>query len=348
MAGNHDYELACYPEFIDRLKVFNLNLSTEIALVREVAGQKIWIEHGMQHDSNNHMPDYGNPHAQPIGYHITTRIVGTAGKLSDFGKDNWLKDIQSVASLTDIPSWMISNYFYKEMNTMLRYILLPFLLLFGISILVFIAGILERLNVVNINLITENRYFQALGVFGDLLTLVFIVNSVVIIFLLLLAIPLFFLTRDFRGTLGRYNLFDRDDTGDLLGEGDTPYIEAAQRVFASNPDVTVFIFGHTHSVFLKTLDNGRVVLNTGTWLKLLYKVPVLLGYLPPIYYPLFQISTFRITEEDNQLVIYYRQIHKDLPQELTWLQRLMVFMRQKPQPVYIPERTVVKAVASLS
>jgi len=341
MAGNHDYELACYPEFVARLKEYNLTLAPEIAITRQVAGQTIWIEHGMQHDANNRMPDYGNPYAQPVGYHITTRIVGTAGKLSDFGEGNWLKDIQSVTALTDIPSWMASNYFYREMSRPLRYLLLPFLLLFGVSVLVFIAGILERLGVVNFNLITENRFFQQLGAFGDLLLLVFTVNGVVLLFLLLLAIPLFFLARDLRSTLRRYNVLGRDDSGDLLGEGSGPYIEAAGRVFAEHPDVSVFIFGHTHDVFLKTLDDGRVVLNTGTWLKLLYKVPVLFGYLLPVYYPIFQISSFRIVEEEGQLVIYYRQIHKDAPQELTWLQRLLIFTRAKPEATPVPKRTVV-------
>src|SRR5699024_7528190 len=41
MAGNHDYELACFPEFIDRLREFNIHLVPEIAITREVAGQKI-------------------------------------------------------------------------------------------------------------------------------------------------------------------------------------------------------------------------------------------------------------------------------------------------------------------
>src|SRR5699024_893839 len=134
MAGNHDYELACYPEFIDRLREFNIHLVPEIAITREVAGQKIWIEHGMQYDKNNRMPDFGNPHAQPFGYHITSRIVGTAGKVSDFGKDNWLKDIQSVASLTDISYWMTSNYFYKEMGGLLQYIQVLVIVLFTLSV----------------------------------------------------------------------------------------------------------------------------------------------------------------------------------------------------------------------
>ena len=346
MAGNHDYELACYPAFIDRLKDFNIHLVPKIAITREVAGQKIWIEHGMQHDENNKMPDFGNPYAQPFGYHITSRIVGTAGKVSDFGKDNWLKDIQSVVSLKDIPSWMTSNYFYKEMASLLRYVLLPFLLLFGISILVFAAGLLESSGIVDFNIITGNRFFLSLGTVGELLAFIFAVNGTVLSFLLLLAIPLYIIIRDFRRALSRYNLMETEETDTQMGEDKTPYIKAARQVFNDHPEVGIFIFGHTHRAFLKKQSKGRVILNTGTWLKLFDKIPVLLGYLPAVYYPRFQMSSYKITEEEGKPVIYYREIPKEAPQELSWLQRLMTIGRSTPQPEHIPKRTVVDGPSS--
>lgn len=343
MAGNHDYELACYPEFIDRLKEFNINLVPEIAITREVAGQKIWIEHGMQHDPNNEMPDFGNPYAQPFGYHITSRIVGTAGKVSDFGRDNWLKDIQSITSIKDIPSWMSSNYFYKEMAPLLRYILLPFLLLFSLSVLTFLAGLLEHTGFIDFNLITGNRLFLSLGTFGELLDFIFAVNGVVVSFLLLLAVPLYFIVRDVRGILNRYNLMNSEKKSTNMGADSGPYKQAAQQVFGDHPEVSVFIFGHTHNAFLDKQPDGRVVLNTGTWLKLFDKIPVLLGYLPAVYYPRFQMSSYRITEEDGKPVIYYREIPKEVTQDLSWLQRLLTFARSNPERVQIPDRTVVKS-----
>jgi UDP-2,3-diacylglucosamine pyrophosphatase LpxH len=343
LPGNHDYELACYPEFVDRLKEFNVDLVPKPAITREIAGHTVWIEHGMQHDENNHIPDFGNPHAQPVGYHISTRTVGTAGRVSDFGRDNWLKDLQSVVPMTDIPSWMISNYFYKEMGAPLRYVLLPFLLLFGVSTVVFAAGVLEEVGAVTFNIVIDTFLFESLGVVGDALTLIFAVNAVVLGFLLLFAVPASFLVRDVRATLNRYNLLERDEAGNPVQEGKASYLRAARQVFDDHPEVSVFVFGHTHDAFLRTLDDGRVVLNTGTWLKLLHKIPVLVGYLPPVYYPTYQISTFRATEEDGELVIYYRQIPKSSPDELTFLQRLLISFRQKPQPADIPERTVVGA-----
>ncbi|CAN5297969.1 hypothetical protein BH18ACT10_BH18ACT10_15810 [soil metagenome] len=98
--GNHDYELACYPQFVDRLREYNIVLEPEVSITKELAGKKIWIEHGMQRDESNHMPDFGNPHAQPVGYFVTHSLVGTAGRLSGRGRYNWLRDIQSVTPLT--------------------------------------------------------------------------------------------------------------------------------------------------------------------------------------------------------------------------------------------------------
>jgi hypothetical protein len=45
------------------------------------------------------------------------------------------------------------------------------------------------------------------------------------------------------------------------------------------------------------------VLNTGTWLKLLRRVPVRFGLLPAVHYPGYRLNFFRIEEEDNHVVI---------------------------------------------
>ncbi len=82
------------------------------------------------------MPDFGNPYAHPIGYFLTSSVVSTAGKHSKYGKYNWLKDIQSVYPSEQIPYWVLSNYFYQEMSPLLRWLLLPFLLFYGLEFFV--------------------------------------------------------------------------------------------------------------------------------------------------------------------------------------------------------------------
>jgi UDP-2,3-diacylglucosamine pyrophosphatase LpxH len=341
MPGNHDYELACYPGFIDRLKDFNLNLVPEVSITREVAGRRIWIEHGQQHDERNHMPDFGNPYAQPVGYFITTGIVGTAGRHSEFGRGNWLKDVQAVMPITEIPTWTISNYFYREMGPLLRWILLPFLLLLAVGAVVVLSWFMEAAGLLQVNPILDNPLTDSLGVPGRVVRTVLILEGVLALLLLLAlipaVIPLAILLRDLRRTLGRYQILMPKTPAQI---GDTPYLGAAKRVFEQDPSVDVFVYGHTHLASLKKV-NGRIVINTGTWLKMPKKVPVLFGQLPPVYIPVFRLNYFRMVEEGGRLAIYYEQIEKKPPSELTLAQRLLTLAKRPPAGATIPKRTVV-------
>jgi hypothetical protein len=120
------------------------------------------------------------------------------------------------------------------------------------------------------------------------------------------------------------------------------YLKGALEVFANDHEVAVFVFGHTHSAFLRRLGpSGQVALNTGTWLKLLHRVPVRFGLLPAVYYPSYRLNYFSIEAENNHLVISYVEIPKTPESELTWLQRLVTLGRLSKQQETIPVRTVV-------
>ena len=305
-----------------------------------MAGKKFWIEHSQQHDERNRMPDFGNPYAEPVGYFVTAGIVGTAGRYSEFGRGHWLKDVQAVMPITDIPTWMIS-YFYREMGPLLRFILLPFLLLFSLGFLVVLSWLLQAVGMLDFNPILDNPLTHSLGITGDVLRAVPLVEGILAVLLFLAAIPaaipLGILLRDVLKTLSRYHIFKPKAP---VKEADASYLEAARQVFEQNPDVAVFIYGHTHIASLKEVD-GRVVINTGTWLKLPKKVPVLFGYLPPVYRPLFRLNYFKIAEEDGQVAIHYGRIEKKPPSELRWSQRLLTLTRRLDDGAPIPERTVV-------
>src|SRR5260370_32100928 len=140
MVGNHDYDLACDPAFVEKLQAYNIHLDPSLVLIRPVGDKRIWIEHGQQRDQFNSFPEYGNAYALPVGYFITETFVSAASRYSDFGRGDWLKDIRSVGTM-QIPDWMLSNYFYREMSMALRWVLLPFLLLAGVTVIdVALAG----------------------------------------------------------------------------------------------------------------------------------------------------------------------------------------------------------------
>jgi UDP-2,3-diacylglucosamine pyrophosphatase LpxH len=334
MPGNHDYELACYPEYVERLAEYNITLEQEVVLTREVAGRVVWIEHGQQRDPNNESPEFGNPYANPPGYHVNRHITSRAGKLSKRGRFNWLKDIQSVTPMTQIPDWMVSKYFYREMSPLLRYSVVPFLLLFQVSLLYLVVVLLATLGIWSLpsDLVTDA--LRSLGVVGVLIDVVLVVNVVVIVLLGLLAIPLLFLARDVQRTLERFGLVGSDDPQAV----EDRYTRAARELFAAHPDVAVYVYGHTHRAAVTEVDD-RLVVNTGTWLKRLRRESVLLGLLPRVYYPSYRLNYVRISEGDGDILVEYERIEKGTPRELTHLERLLT-LAPEPEPP-IPRRSVV-------
>jgi UDP-2,3-diacylglucosamine pyrophosphatase LpxH len=337
MVGNHDYDLACDPAFADKLRAYNIHLDTSLVLTRAVGDKKIWIEHGQQRDQFNSFPEYGNAYALPVGYFITETFVSGASRYSDFGRGDWLKDIRSVGTM-QIPDWMLSNYFYREMSVALRWVLLPFLLLAGATVIAILGEVLRVAGIFDYNIIFHNPLMSRLGIIDNVLQVVITINSV---FLILFGIPAFFVERDLMRTLHRFRLQTGRGMSPNL-DTEEPYLKGATEVFQADNNVAVFIFGHTHAAFLRRLGPaGQVVINTGTWLKLLSRVPVRFGWLPAVYYPSYRLNYFRIEQENDQLVIDYVEIPKTPERELTWLQRLVLLGNAPKSPEAIPAKTII-------
>jgi UDP-2,3-diacylglucosamine pyrophosphatase LpxH len=334
--GNHDYDLACDPRFAVRLAEYNLTLDRSMSLVREVAGRKIWIEHGQQSDVYNASPDYGNPYALPLGYFITEEIVSGASRYSRFGRGNWLKDIRSVGT-TQIPEWLLSNYFYREMSGVLRWVATVFLLLFGFTLIALVAEAMRQAGLINVNFLLDNPVIRAMGIFGNILWLIAVINMLIMAFMLVAAIPIAFIYRDVRRTLRRFQLLaeERAQTDVLSPE---PYVQRAREVFREHPEVAVYAFGHTHDAFLAHAD-GRVILNTGTWLKILHRVSPRFGYMPAVYRPAFRLNYFHIFEESGEMVIRYVELPRTPPPELSLLQRFVTWRRPAAPSKSIPPLT---------
>ena len=339
MVGNHDYDLACDPVYREKLASYNIRLDTSLSLVREIAGRKIHVEHGQQIDPFNAAPDYGNPFALPPGFFITESVVSGASRFSVFGASDWLKDIRSV-DVRSVPDWLASNYFYNEMNIVLRWVLLPFLLLLTVTLLALGGEVLRFLGVFNVNVLLDNPLTRALGLFGDIVRWILTASMFVWFFVLAISVPLYVIYRDVRRALVRFQIYPSYKSAPTDAANNI-YLDRAREIFAADPEVCAYIFGHTHEAFLIEESGGRVVINTGTWLKILRRVSVRFGLFPAVYYPTFRLNYFRIYQESERIVIDYTEIPKAPAEKLTLLQRFLIFGRRPKPEQPIPARTVL-------
>lgn len=336
LSGNHDHELVAYDAYETILAEYNITLETDPSVSRRVNGQTIHFEHGHQRDPNNRIPDWGNAFARPLGYHYNAQLVSRAGELSSRGEFEWLADIQAVTPTERIPSWFLSKYVYREMNPLLRYALIPFLLLFNISALIAIAAGLDIAGVVSLPTAQLTTLLDQFGTAGSVVLFLLYLNVAVAGLLLLIGIPVYLLRRDLTKTIDRMGLFETD----LTVDPERPYLEAAEEIFAANPETTVFCYGHTHRPEIVDLDGG-VLVNSGTWLKRLHRRGGPIGLLPPVYYPSYQLCAVRFEPTDKGVAIEYEPIDKPspAPEELTLTERLVTLGRS-PDPE-LPDPKVV-------
>jgi UDP-2,3-diacylglucosamine pyrophosphatase LpxH len=338
--GNHDYELACYPDFKPLLEKYGIHLEPQCFIERKVAGKKIHIEHGSQYDSFNYISNFGDPNATPLGYYITNKIVGGANKYSSLGRQEWLKDLGSVYPHERIPNWLFSNHFYREMSPILRYTLLPFFLFFSISFFVLAGLTLEKTKVIGTSIFTR-RVGDYFPILGDLIDAIILIDIVVLLLFIASAIvffiPLFFFIKDVRRTLKRYEF---SGPGNLRAKKEKAYLAAARKIFKEDPQKFIYVYGHTHLTSVKKIGR-RVVINTGAWTKKLKKITSRFLFLPAVYYPSFQLGYFKIYKQGQKIAIEYKKIHKKINPKLTLVQKFVVIGKRKEDKVKIPRKLLI-------
>ncbi|WP_255167936.1 metallophosphoesterase [Natrononativus amylolyticus] len=340
LPGNHDHELAAYDEYVERFAAYNVDLVQEQSITRPVGDQAIHFEHGHQQDPNNRIEDWGNPHATPLGYYYNTLVTSRAGQLSDRGRYNWLKDVQAVTPTERMPVWLLSKYFYREMNPLLRYSMVPFLLLFNISAILAVFAGLDLVGVWSAPVDRTTAFLGQFGTAGTAAWFFLAINVAVAGLLLLVGIPLYFIRRDVRKTVDRFGVFETD----LTVDAEAPYVEAASEVLSAEPETTIFCYGHTHRPTIREVDGGLLV-NTGTWLKRLHRRDGITGILPPVFYPSYQLAAVRIAPEREGVAVEFERFTKPSPasEELTRTERFFTVGRE-PEPE-LPDRHVIETNA---
>jgi UDP-2,3-diacylglucosamine pyrophosphatase LpxH len=325
LPGNHDHELAAYEEYVERFAAYNVDVVQRESITRRVGDHEIYFEHGHQQDPNNRIDDFGDPNATPLGYYFNTLVTSRAGKLSNRGRYNWLKDIQAVTPTERVPVWLISKYFYREMNPLLRYAMLPFMVLFNVSALLAVLTGLDLLGVWSAPVDAAMTVLGQSGTAGTALRFLLAINVTVTGLLLLVAVPLYFLRRDVRKTIDRFGVFETR----LTVDAETPYEDAASEVFDGRPDASIYCYGHTHRPRLKRVGDG-VLVNSGTWLKRLHRRDGVVGILPPVFYPSFQLCAVRIAAAGDDIHVDFETVEKPTPypDELTLTERLLTLGRE--------------------
>ena len=335
--GNHDHELAAYDEYVERFAAYNVTLVQSKSITRPVGDQAIHLEHGNQQDPNNRIEDWGDTNVTPLGYYYNTLVTSRAGQLSDRGRYNWLKDVQAVTPTERMPAWLLSKYFYREMNPFLRYALVPFLLLFNISALLAVLAGLDLAGVWSMPVDQAEAFLGQFGMAGTALWFLLSVNVAVAGLLVLVGIPLYLIRRDARKTIQRFGVFETA----LTVDAEAPYAERVRDIADERPETAVYCYGHTHRPNVQTVD-GRLLVNTGTWLKRLHRRDGIIGVLPPVFYPSYQLCAVRIAAEPEGVAVEYEEITKPSPgaEELTLTERLLTLGRE-PDPD-LPDRSVVE------
>ncbi|MFB6302110.1 MAG: metallophosphoesterase [Haloferacaceae archaeon] len=336
LPGNHDHELAAYDEYADRFAEHNVELVQGQSMTRPIGDRTIHFEHGHQRDPNNRIEDWGNPHATPLGYYYNTLVTSRAGSLSERGRYNWLKDVQAVTPTERLPIWLLSKYFYQEMHPFLRYALVPFLLLFNVSAVLAILVGLDLVGVWSTPVAMATAFLDQFGPAGTAVWFLLAINVTVVGLLLLVGVPLYLLRRDIKKTVDRFGIFETDLTVDT----EAPYQRAARTVFADRPETALFCYGHTHRPRVQRVGE-RLLVNSGTWLKRLHRRDGIIGLLPPVFYPSYQLCTVRIAREAGDIAVEHEAIEKPSPgtEELTLTERLLTLGR-KPDPG-LPDRAVI-------
>jgi len=336
LPGNHDHELAAYDEYVERFAAYNVDVVRDQTLERRVGDRTVHFEHGHQRDPNNRIEDWGNPRDRPLGYYYNTLVTSRAGQVSGRGRYNWLKDVQAVTPTERIPIWLLSKYFYREMNPLLRYSLVPFLLLFNVSAVLAVLAGLDLVGIWSTPVEGATAFLGQFGRAGTAVWFLLAINVAVVGLLLLVGIPLYFIRRDLRQTIDRFGVFETELTVDETA----PYEEAARERFEADPETAVFCYGHTHRPQVSEVAGG-VLVNTGTWLKRLHRRDGIIGVLPPVFYPSYQLLAVRISSASEGVAVEYEEFDKASPttEELTYTERLFTVGRE---PEFdLPDRVVV-------
>jgi UDP-2,3-diacylglucosamine pyrophosphatase LpxH len=335
--GNHDHELACFPTYPKLFKKWGIDLVQKPSLERDFYGKKIWIEHGNRFDFFNKFKKFGDLNETPLGYHINRDLVASVVRISNKNnfkkRENWIKEFPFThhPSSNVIP-WFVSNYFYKELAPILRYLIAPFLVMVTFTVIVFLIALLTSFKIINLK-----NIFELTNYLGPVK---YIANFIIIYDLIMLSLFVIFygiwklVKRDIQKRFKYYGLDSFFKDSRMKFEN---FDQKTDGFFKKNPEIDLLVLGHFHDVaqIKEKASNGKTshLVSLGTWNKLL--VPIRSWFkLPNIYYPYFKLTYAVLEKKEDKIKLKLKLWPKrKIKYSLTWLQRLSI-LHKKKQPEF--------------
>ncbi|HOI18776.1 MAG TPA: metallophosphoesterase [Candidatus Woesearchaeota archaeon] len=318
--GNHDKNVIHRKEILSILKKYCINIPKnpfeyEKNLIIKEKNIVVFGEHGNQYDPLSSYNDIYDSEELGLGdYYIKNAI----GNIVSKRQKSWINDVDKINPISSVPSFIASNFFYKETSRLFKLITIPFTfnLLFAkiIPLLLIYLFFFQGLK------LSE----QSLVVFSVVALLIlidfsfFIYGGVVFIF-----------RKDFKKFMAKFGFWDKfkvlraiEDKKFSLEE---QMIKGNIKSFGNKVDF--YFYGHTHLAKMDGYYNNSFCVNTGQFSKGYALVKSKIG-LPAIYVPysFCSYAFFRIIEDKN---IYKAQIKlvtkkKPIKTKLTWFQRISI------------------------
>ena len=310
LPGNHDAEVWWNREIRAELErdglVHELALSYAACFESDTHGV-VYCEHGNELDESNTIRDYDDPLDTPLGHHVVTDVLPRVPSGWAAGGGN-LRDVDRIFPLTSVPEWLAVRLYYVLVTQIVRWLLLPLLILYALHAL--IQG----------------------GPSADvLIELGYDLAVLLLVFGLFLVVAGRTANRLIRSSSAHAG---RDDEAEMirttLEAGLPPPLGGAV-----TGDVRVFVSGHTHAPSLTLFEtpDGRegAQVNSGCWLRQLQPLPARLG-APPVFVSRFVQTHVRIYRRDGAIQVELWEHPHPARQQLRVAERLAVAGRLPANP----------------
>lgn len=316
---NHDMELLTDIKFKVLLKDYNINLIKTQYAKRQIWWKKIRIEHWNQLDMNNAYEKWGSVEKLPIWYYFNRNLINKIEGIFTNEHSKWLKWFINVHPHSNVPIWLFSNYFYRQMNPFLRYSILPFILLLTFSFITLILSLLQKYNIINWSFFIK-WFSSTFWIVWNIIDFIIFIDIVFIVSFLTIWVPIYLLIFDFIKVVKSYNLpISKVESKKLQ-------ISKIRELIKNQSSYDIFIFGHTHepNLHYDKIDwKKKIIINTWTWLKSFRRIKTWFRYIPPVFVATQDLNYFRIYENNWKVTIQYKQNHKPLKNKFTILERLV-------------------------